>query len=207
MRSSIRFVPIEKWPGEWPKTVASSPFSSTYSKTLTLLDRELSQIGATEIVLQAFFAVRQLRADGWPYADARPSNSGVILSFRTRTKGLLSFPCWTYAKYEDNLRAIALSLEALRSVDRYGVTQRAEQYAGWKQIEGPKPAFANAEEAALFISMKAYGAPGFAREILHDGRLRQDAYRGAARILHPDNPDTGNHEEFLLLDQALGMLK
>lgn len=36
--------------------------------------------------------------------------------------------------WEDNLRAIALALEALRKVDRYGVTRRGEQYTGWKQL-------------------------------------------------------------------------
>ena len=35
---------------------------------------------------------------------------------------------------QDNVRAIALSLEALRAVDRYGVSKRGEQYAGWKQL-------------------------------------------------------------------------
>jgi hypothetical protein len=206
MRNSIRFVPIEKWPGEWPKTVERSPFSSPHAKTLALLDRELTMIGAREIVLQAFFSASKIKSDGWPYADARPSQTGVILSFRTHSKGMLSFPCWRYNKYEDNLRAIALSLEALRAVDRYGVTQRAEQYQGWKQIEGPKPAFPSAEEAARFIAVQAYGPTGERyMDLLGSPDVRAKAYRAAAARLHPEAP-TGNAEQFLLLQKAREML-
>jgi hypothetical protein len=36
--------------------------------------------------------------------------------------------------WQHNVRAIALGLEALRKVDRYGITRRGEQYAGWKAL-------------------------------------------------------------------------
>lgn len=40
-----------------------------------------------------------------------------------------------------NLHAIALGLEALRAVDRHGITSSAEQYAGFAQLTagGPDP--------------------------------------------------------------------
>lgn len=43
-------------------------------------------------------------------------------------RGHLSYPCDTFTTLQDNLRVIALALEALRMVDRYGVTRRGEQY-------------------------------------------------------------------------------
>jgi hypothetical protein len=36
--------------------------------------------------------------------------------------------------WQHNVYAIAKSLEALRLVDRYGVTRRGEQYTGWKAL-------------------------------------------------------------------------
>jgi hypothetical protein len=44
------------------------------------------------------------------------------------------FPSW-----QDNLRAIALGLEALRKVERYGIANRGEQYAGWAQLTAGGP--------------------------------------------------------------------
>jgi hypothetical protein len=38
------------------------------------------------------------------------------------------------ANWEHNVRSIALGLEALRAVDRYGITRRGEQYAGFMQL-------------------------------------------------------------------------
>jgi hypothetical protein len=202
----VRFVPIEKWPGEWPKSVRHAAFKATYPQTLKLLETELRQLRAKAIVIQAYFRTNQIRQDGWPYADARPSRAGVVLSFQS-SKGAFSFPCYRYAKFEDNMRAIALSLEALRAVDRYGVTQRAEQYQGWKQLESPGAAatFSSAEEAARFISIKAYGDEKAADSILQSEDARKLAYRSAARLLHPDAKG-GMHEEFVLLQQAIAIL-
>jgi len=126
VHNSIRFVPIDKWPGQPTSFTRASNFRAGYSETLKALDHELTKVFAKTIVIQAFFRADQLRGDGWPYANARPSRSGVILSFST-AKGAFSFPCDKYSSFDDNLRAIALSLQALRAVDRYGVTQRAEQ--------------------------------------------------------------------------------
>lgn len=209
---SIRFVPIDKWPGETPRFTHASKFEATYSKTLDLLQRELRQLGARDVVMQAFFRPNQIRQDGFPYSGARPERSGVILSFRTASKGAFSFPCWRYSKFEDNVRAIALSLEALRAVDRYGVTQRAEQYQGWKQIEAPgaRPVFESADSAARFVCVKATGEdpkPEELREMLMPGsKLRTFYYRKAAAKLHPDQPN-GSHEEFVMLQQALAVLE
>jgi len=44
-------------------------------------------------------------------------------------------PCDSFRDWEANLRAIALSLEHLRAVDRYGVTtEEEEQYTGWLRL-------------------------------------------------------------------------
>jgi hypothetical protein len=205
---SIRFVPIDRWPGVVPKVVVTSPFSAPYPKTLALLDRELRSISAQGVVLQAFFRPDQIRNDGVPYASANPQRSGVILSFRTQGKGALSFPCWKYVGWEDNVRAIALSLEALRAVDRYGVTQHAEQYQGWKQIEAPLPGgFRGKEDAAAFLATQAedHPDPDSLAAIIRDAVARKRFYRDAAAKLHPDA--SGDHELFVRLQQAMAILE
>ncbi len=209
----LRFAPIEKWPGEPTRGRMNATFRATYGATLDLLEFELQKLHAKEITIQAFLTHGQLRNDGWPLSKAVPSQPGLILSFKTKS-GALSFPCDRYRIFDDNLRAIALSLQALRAVDRYGVTKSSEQYTGWKRIDAPTAAgFQTKEDAASFIGVQAMAtnsadplSPQTMRSLISDPLTRQAAYRAAARRLHPDAP-TGNHELFVKLQQTLAMLE
>ena len=186
-----RFVPVEQWPQQKTPSYNQrySPFRASYAKTLYLLERELSHLRAKDILIQAYFEHRDIRNDGWPRSSARPKESGVIVTF-TGKSGVMSFPCDLFKGWEDNLRAIALSLEALRQVDRYGVTRNNEQYRGFARLEAPKD---NRAEALAFISRITGLSP---REIQADP---QGAYRLAARALHPDSG--GNHADFVRLQE------
>jgi len=83
--------------------------------------------------------------------------------------------------WQANVRAIALSLEKLRAVDRYGVTRRGEQYAGWRAIEAPKSEFPTADAAAKW--MRAYADDTLSLgEYPTFGAL----YRAMAKVMHPD---------------------
>lgn len=209
-----RFVPIDQWPGARTKPTLRkrNPFRAPYLDTLDLLEYELGLLRAKEIVFQSGFTWAQLRNDGWPRAGETPSDPGIIISFRCgRTDESLSFPCDAYAHFQANMRAIGLSLEALRAVDRHGVTRQAEQYRGWAQIEAPRPqSFASTEEAASFIASQATQEPAadvreLAREILDDPSTRKAAYRQAATFLHPDKG--GSIEMFVRLQEALSRLE
>lgn len=202
----LRFVPIDQWPGERTKNRKFPQFRSTYPQTLDLLEQELVNLRAKEIVLQAFIGWEDIRNDGVPKSSANFRDPGVILTFETKN-GTLSFPCDTYTDWQSNLRAIALSLEALRSVNRYGVTRRNEQYQGWRQLatSSGKP-FPNKEAAAIYLSGHAGNQPGGWHGMVADSAMRQQAYRRAAAKLHPDAPG-GSHDEFVRLQAALAMLE
>ena len=202
-----RFVPCD-----WGKrgAVTGSPFRATYVQTLDRLEAELKHLSARDIVIQAGFDRDQIRNDGWPYGGASPRrHAGVILSFQT-PRGPLSFPCYRYSVWQSNLRAIALSLEALRAVDRYGVTQRAEQYAGWAQIEAPKDGFTDRLAAALFMVDRAgvvdKERDAAADRILASVEARKQTFIVAAKALHPDAAG-GSHEDFIRLQNAMRMLE
>lgn len=114
-----------------------SPFKAGWTSTVELLAKELRQHGSRRAVLEIDFREQDLRLDGLPRADRRAQSAGVVLSFEaTAVSGSprLRYEVGTFNDWRDNLRAIALGLEALRAVDRYGVTKRGEQYAGWKQL-------------------------------------------------------------------------
>jgi hypothetical protein len=191
-----RFVPIEKWPGEKhsPYKRKKAPFGVTYARLLDDLERELKHLGARDIIIQAYLKRDQIRNDGWPRSSERPFEPGIVLSFLNRENQEIAFPCDTYKKWESNLRAISLTLTALRAIDRYGVSQHAEQYKGWAKLP-PAPVKMSPAEAMTFLRLHS--------EIEPAGKASLEAaFRAAARKLHPDNQQTGNHGQFVMLQQA-----
>jgi hypothetical protein len=76
-------------------------------------------------------------------------------------------------------------MQALRAVDRYGVSKSGEQYRGWSAIEGgPAQTMSRAEAARLL----AAGTNGrfTAEQLLADRAGVALAYKLAIRTLHPD---------------------
>lgn len=202
----LRFVPIAKWPGPRTRVRQRSPFSASWTSTLELLRKELRALRAKDVLLQTFHSENQLRQDGLPYANARtPDDPGVILTFESK-HGPLSFPCDTYRHWQDNIRAIALAMEALRKVDRYGVTKSDEQYRGWKALPGggESSSTMTAEAAAAFLS-KACDGDCSANALLQSAVNLAPAYRHAARRLHPDAG--GSTEDFQRLQTAKAVLE
>lgn len=193
----VQFRPIVAWPGKRRSGSRSSQFRASYTDTLQLLDRELGYLKAKNIVIQLALGDDDIRLDGMPRRDARPSHPGVILSFDSK-HGPLSYPCDTYPRWEDNLRAIALALENLRAVDRYGVTMRGEQYQGWKALPGPM----QAGDARAQLSALAGGMPVSTQEEI------KAAYRKAAFEFAPDrNPgDADAAAKFLKLQEIKAAL-
>lgn len=189
------FRPISTWPGEQTQERQRSRFDSPWSKTLRLLARELEHIvkpGETP-VLEVAVSESQIRQDGYPYANARPDHPGVILSLESKW-GPLRYPCDTFDDWQDNLRAIALALEALRKVDRYGVTKRGEQYAGWKALPpagGSTVTMSVEDAAAVVASLAGRGnEPEVVRDIIADPQWARAFYLQAAKLAHPDHGGT-----------------
>lgn len=149
-RLHAKLRPIDAWPGVLKTTRYRSNFDTPIGTTMKLLARELDMLGAKDIVLQAAFRERDIRIDGLPRSNASPEHPGLILSFESR-HGPLQYSTDEYRSWEENLRAIALSLESLRRVDRYGVSKRGEQYRGWLAIEqtssDPAASIRNADDA------------------------------------------------------------
>lgn len=85
-------------------------------------------LGAEAVVVKLALTERDIRRDGWPRRDARPAHPGVIIEFDSR-HGWLRYYDDQYTTWQDNLRALALSLEALRALGRWGAL-RGEQYVG-----------------------------------------------------------------------------
>jgi hypothetical protein len=167
----LRVVP---WDGPLPRHGGTwARFDSTFTATIQLLDRELTQLNASKVVVELDVSDRDIRLDGFPRANARPiSSPAVRVTFESK-HGPVRMETAEFLNWQDNLRAIALSLEALRKVDRYGVSKRGEQYRGWRAIPmstDPTDLISTPEQAQAFLDE-------------HGGTFAE-----AAKKLHPDKP-------------------
>lgn len=205
--------PLLSWPHAVTTNRPRSPFRSTWTDTIEVLDRELRHLkhngprwtaaSYPDSVLQVALREQDFRLDGLPRANAIPTHPGVILNVES-SKGPLSLPCDKFDRWQDNLRAIALGLEALRKVGRYGITPGDEQYVGWKALpqRGSEPA------------LTTHGAERVLRDFVddtsddptaHAGALAQ-VYRRAIFVAHPDR-NGGDHARWDLVEAAAAVLR
>lgn len=130
-RTWLRPDPARQW----------TPFDSTWSKTLTLLEREVTALAGEHLVIGVDITEQDLRLDGTLRARARAETPAVEVAF-TSKHGPMLYRCDRYRSrwasqgpdWQQNVRAIAKTLEALRAVDRYGAADSGEQYRGYRQI-------------------------------------------------------------------------
>jgi len=198
-----KWEPITEWPGKPCWNRKDAPFKGPsgrvpLSQTLADLKRETDMINARVVTLKTYHIegqrnYRDFTRDGQIKADARrPSAPGVILTFTRRIKGedkYLRFACDQYERWEDNLRAIAKTLEDLRAIDRYGCTTGEEQYAGFVAAL-PAPKSENAREQAARVIMTQSGAGGLsiAAFLADTESVREAHIREAFKRTHPDVP-------------------
>jgi len=195
------FRPLTDWPDPVSTERRRSPFTAPWSRTLALLGREAELLGATLVVVQVDAPTGQIRQDGMLYARARVNFPGVRVAFDS-IYGSLTYATDRYPNWQDNVRAIALGLEALRAVDRYGVTRRGEQYRGWTAVDA-KPAKMTREQAAEFLAEQS-GHRWAPTLIMYDLDVLGQAYRAAARNSHPDRG--GDPSEFDRLTKARDLI-
>lgn len=178
----ISVYPVPETPAYQRK---GSPFRTGHSSAMQLLTRELRHLGARSAIMEIDIHPWDLRLDGGLRANARPQGPRVVVSAETR-HGPMQWPCDTFRDHVSNIYAIALTLEKLRAIDRYGVTSQGQQYTGWLAIPASTGGVDPVEEAwrvltiALGSKAPAFGPPPQSKEAV----LRY--YREAAKIHHPD---------------------
>lgn len=221
----LYYRPIKVWPEGWSREdnpeCTRSPFSSAWSVTMDELDREVAFLGAEEATLQVDTAAANCRADGGLRGDARVNYRGVILVVDSADYGTLTYPCNKFTTggereaWRENTRAIVLGLESLRRVERYGIADRGQQYAGYAQLGtgialGASDAM-TVDQAAAFVAEYSIESPISGRgvftaeEILASPTKLRSALRLASRYLHPDTG--GDDEKFRRLREAQVLLE
>lgn len=136
---NVTFRPLPRWPyPEQPYRPAL--FKAGYGDTLEKLEYEIDRLDGSEVIIGIVTDSSMIRMDGKPYERMRTTHAGVEVSFEVPDGRRLVFHTDVHSGYtdswQDNLRAIAKGLEALRAVSRYGITSGiGEQYAGFLKLE------------------------------------------------------------------------
>lgn len=173
-----------------------SLFTVKWHQVLDLLQREYEQLNGKHLVIEVDVPESAIRNDGGIYANAKAATPAVRVAFESKhgpiTMATDKFVRQSYRSasmddWQHNVYAIAKSLEALRLVDRYGVTRRGEQYTGWKALPPGSGEIATEMTAddALTLLRSLFKNPEL---VSHTLPLPQLLRRAKAKA-HPDHND------------------
>lgn len=120
------------WPADEPRTPIkrpSSPFQVTRHRTERQLEDELKRFRATEIIL----SYDRGRGGG------APKDSAAALYFTLPGGRKISICCDLYKSQDDNVRAIYMVIESMRTIERYGGQHLSQKsFTGFAALPPPK---------------------------------------------------------------------
>lgn len=186
-----------------------SQFSASWTSTLEILRLELGRLNARGVVIGMDITETDIRLDGLPRATATPATPAVEVAFGSKY-GPLIYRCDAFTagarnradSWQHNVRAIALTLRALRSVDRYEASARGEQYRGYRAIGTGDGATSHmdadsARELIVQLAGDVHGLPATAEF--------STMVRRAKAVAHPDR-HYGDRALWDRLQDALSVL-
>ncbi len=127
------------WQGERTKYRRHDTFRASWADTMALLRTELDRIGVAEARVLVDVPPSSIRINGSLDARAVVAEGGIVLTFTKPARaGIpardIRMPHDAYFDWRANVRAAALTLEALRAVARHGGATQDEQYRGFAKL-------------------------------------------------------------------------
>lgn len=171
------------WPDGWPRTPGQQRADGrfqfkrvagdgqrrpwTFALARDALTEELRKMAASGVVVSTNFV---LGRNGQPREDRRrPADEGVAIYF-TRRGQQFAMACDRYTRAEENMRSLALALDAMRQLDRHGGGVMMEKaFAGFVALPAPPSCW---EVLGLAETATQHQV--------------QSAFRSLARRAHPD---------------------
>lgn len=200
----------EKFPLEWPtgyprcRNPKSSRFGNvSFAKSRDEIFQQLklmvSYYDRSTIVLSTNIP---LKLDGMPYASYRqPDDKGVAVYF-IYNKEQVVLCCDSWNKIEHNMWSVAKTIESLRAIERWGVSDFLKHsFSGFNALP---PAQDNKKHKDDWWVVLGYQHKPESRPWDWTGVAAQ--YKSLAKLRHPDMP-TGSTEKFQELNQAFDEAK
>lgn len=199
----------EKYPLQWPlgfprlNCRKRSRFGNpTFGKARDTIFHELKLMLSWEESKSIILSTNiPLKNDGFPYANFKqPADKGVAVYFKFKKKDIvLCCDCWD--TIEHNLWAVAKTLEAMRGIERWGVSDFLEHsFQGFTALP-PSPTEVPKKE--WWIIFRYAQRPSTAS---WDWAGVEAQYKSLAKLYHPDTK-TGSTELFQSLQAAYSEAK
>lgn len=176
------------WPAGWPRTPqhrrADATYQVTFNRALEDALDSIRKMGGRSPIVSSNLKLRQ---DGLPYANQRePDDSGIAVYWtQDGQQRVIACDCWRSRR--DNMRAIGLTLEGLRAIQRSGASSILDRaFAGFAAL----PAAASGPDWRAVLGL---GPTANADDV-------KRAFRGLAREHHPDHG--GDPDRFRRLVEA-----
>lgn len=133
----IEAFPLQ-WPQGYPRTrfPSRARFQASFARARDGILHEIRLLGGTLPIISTNIP---LRRDGIPYSgQAEPKDSGVAVYFMWK-KAQMVLACDRWDRVTDNLRAIEKAIEAMRGLDRWGVSDMLNRaFAGFTALPAPE---------------------------------------------------------------------
>jgi hypothetical protein len=178
------------WPEGWKRTPANerqarNAFQVSRAQARDHLLRQLDLLWASSVIISTNVPVK---ANGSFYADTRePDDPGVAVYFKYQGKSMC-FACDRYVSVRSNTRAIGLTIEAIRTIERHGASDMMERaFRGFAAL--PEKA-TEPWRAVLEIGHEAKVSPDEIEEKFRDLALKH----------HPDHG--GDPDKFRAIVEA-----
>lgn len=188
---------IEAYPLCWPLTRPrtkwrdSARFDTSFARAR---DNIVEQIGLlcgrgtrADLIISTNIP---LRRDGLPLANQRTPNDVGVAVYFTYKKQQMCFACDRWKRVEDNMQAIAKTIEALRGVARWGTGDMLQSaFTGFAALPAPGQATARGWREVLEVGPQERNLD-----------VIRDRYRRLSTLRHPDRG--GTHEAMAELNWA-----
>ena len=172
--------PVTAYPLCWPRGQGRTPGHQRKNATFKLskdrvereLFAEIGRMGGKRVVVSTMQALNQ---QGLPHGGrAAPSDPAVAVYFNRKGRQVC-FACDKYTTITDNLRAVSLTIEALRGIERWGGIELMDRaFTGFAALPSP-------------VECRApwYAVLGVGPEATVEGI--QEARLALAKRYHPDS--------------------
>lgn len=158
-----------QWPPGWQRAQfrERARFKTTLPSALSNLKKQIELMGGSQVILSSNCTL----------GHENPRDPGVVAYFLW-SKKQLAVPCDRWDRVESNVQAIALTVEAMRGMERWGAKHMIEaMFTGFKLLPAGE---SRAWWQVLGVDQSAS---------LHQAK---EAFRALAPTCHPDTGGTNN---------------
>jgi len=170
-----------QWPRGWPRTERpqGGQYKTSVAGALNNLKTEIRRLCGDEA------AKTLVLSSNATLGQDNPKDAGVV-AYVMWDKEQIAIPCDRWHRIEHNVQAIALTIEAMRAIERHGAKQMIKaMFHGFAALPAPK-----AWRDTLGVSTSA--------GLEH----AESSYRALAKKAHPDQQN-GSHARMTELNDAI----